>query len=62
MKVKEFREKKGYTQEKLAKILNVKRSSVATWEAKKDCIPRKVETLKRIALLFNCTIDELLED
>lgn len=62
MRVKELRKKKGYTQEKLAELMNLKRSSIAGWESKSNCLPRKMETLRKLTIVLDCTVDELLSD
>lgn len=48
------------TQERLAQLLNVDRSTVAKWETKKS-YPR-AEVLIKMAEVLNCTVDELLRD
>jgi|GEM_PF-5370669 len=48
------------TQEALAKILEVDRSSISKWE-NKETIP-SINMLKKLAIVFCCTIDELLKD
>lgn len=49
---------KKMTQDELAAVLGVKRSTVSMWENGKSN-PR-AEMLPRIAAIFGCTIDELL--
>lgn len=56
-KMKELREKAGITQEQLAKILNINRSTVAMWETG-ESKPR-AEKFPEIAKALNCTIAEL---
>lgn len=57
--IRKFRKQKGWTQEKLATVCGVSKSTVGMWEIgerKPDII-----TLKKIAVIFGCTTDELLE-
>lgn len=59
-RIKSLRKSKGWTQEKLAEMLNVSRSTVAGWEApSKSNFPDR-EMLLRIADLFNVSMDYLL--
>lgn len=55
--IKCLREKKGLSQDELAKILRVDRSTVAKWETK-GIYPRGEKVLE-IADVFNCTVDTL---
>ena len=48
------------TQEKLANLLGVSRSTVAMWEIG-ESNPR-VSTLKKLAMVLDCTVDELLQE
>ena len=59
MNIKKIREKKGITQQELAKKLGVVQSTVAMWETNKS-LPR-LATLPAIAKALGCTIDELLD-
>lgn len=59
-KIKEFRVKKGLTQAELAEIVGAYQSTVAMWETGQR-IPR-IASLKKLAALFGCSIDELLTD
>ena len=59
MKIKELREDKGYTQQKLADLLNRKKATICDWEHKR-CEP-SIDDLIKIADIFNCSIDYLLE-
>ena len=54
----EKRIKQGLTQQQLANKVGVDRTTVSKWELGK-AIPRP-PVLKRMAKIFNCTIDELL--
>ncbi|WP_018084833.1 helix-turn-helix domain-containing protein [Desulfurispora thermophila] len=58
-KIKLLRQRKKITQEKLARILNINRTTLANWEngrAEPD-----TEQLRKIAIYFNVTLDELLD-
>ena len=57
-KLKELRRKHKITQEQLAKIINVERSSIGKYEST-NTIPSK-ETLLKIAQYFNVSTDYLL--
>lgn len=56
--IKELRKKKGLTQEKLASVIGVERSTVGKWESK-NIIPSS-EMLQYLADYFDVSIDELL--
>lgn len=57
---KDLREARGMTQEKIAEVLGVSRSTIAGYESEeKNRIPRE-ETLTKIANLFRTSIDYLL--
>ena len=56
--LKELREKKGMTQEQLAKKLGVSKGSVSGYEHNISMPPTQI--VKRIALIFNVTVDFLL--
>ena len=58
--IKKLREKKKLTQEDLAVMLGMKRSAISKWETG-EALPR-AETLKRLAKILGCTIDELLKN
>lgn len=55
--VKDHREQIGYSQERLAKVLGVSRSTVANWE---QGTPIKSNNLLQMVALFDCDINELL--
>lgn len=58
-KIKLLRRRQKITQEKLARTLNINRTTLANWEngrAEPD-----TEQLRKIALYFNITLDELLD-
>ena len=57
--LKKYREKSGIKQLELADILGVAKSTISMWETgerKPDIV-----TLKKLAELFQCTTDDLLE-
>lgn len=55
--LKELREKANLTQESLAKLINVDRSTIAKWETG-EASPRS-DKLPTLANVLNCTIDDL---
>ncbi len=55
--IKRLRESHGISQEQLAKMLHVDRSTVAKWETN-DGYPRGGK-LAELASVLHCTIDEL---
>ena len=59
-KLKALREAKGYTQEDIAGKLNIARQSVSKWE--QGINEPDIETLKRLAEIFECSVDELLSE
>lgn len=58
--IKEYREKKGWTQEQLADKIGVVKSAVSMWETG-DRKP-DICTLKKLAELLECTADDLLKN
>ena len=58
--IKALRMKKGLSQQELAKLLYVERSTVAKWEANIN-IPR-LDSLERIAVILEVTVDSLIEN
>ena len=58
-RLKQLRKEKNITQEELAKLLGVERSTVGKWESKMSIIP-PADMLITISDLFNVTIDYLL--
>lgn len=56
--IQNLRLAKNYTQEQLAKILGVERSTIAKWETGQS-MPR-TELLIRVADTLDCSIDDLL--
>lgn len=57
-KLKDIRKERGVTQPWVAMKLGVARNTVCQWE--KGLRTPNLEMLKKLAELFNCTIDELL--
>ena len=60
MNFKIMRLRAGLTQQDVAEKWDVDRSSVAKWETG-EAMPR-ADKLPQIAVLLNCTVDELLVD
>ena len=56
--IREMREQAGLTQEAVAAVLKIDRSTVAKWDSG-DALPR-ADKLVQIATLYNCTVSELL--
>lgn len=57
-KIKQLRNEKGFSQEKLAEEINVSRSAVAKWEA--DGGVPEIDNLLQLSLIFDISIDELI--
>lgn len=57
-RIREMRQKKQISQEELARLLGVDRSSVARWETGANH-PR-ASKLMMLAKIFSCTLDELM--
>ena len=55
---KELREKKGFTQEQLASILNLSKNAISHYE--KNINAPSIETLQRLADVFDVSIDYLI--
>lgn len=60
MNLKRLRMSRNLTQEALAEKLQVKRTTVTMWE--KGHSAPSVQTLKKIAQLLDCTVDELVKE
>ena len=58
MKIKDLRESKSLTQEELAELLDVSRSTVSMWET--GMVTPRRDKLIELTRLFNCTIDDLI--
>ena len=59
-KIKFYRENKNMTQSEIAEILEVKPATVSKYET--GTLEPNIESLKRLAEIFEITIDELLKD
>ena len=59
-KIKEQRLKKKWTQEQLAQLLNVSRSTVSSWEVGRNY--PDLETIISISDLFGISLDNLLRE
>lgn len=57
-RIKEFRQQAGLKQRDLADMLSVKQGTVSGWEVGRR--EPDFDSLKRMADIFNCSIDELL--
>ena len=60
MKLKEIRTKKGLTQEELGQSCGISRQRITNYEI--GIREPDIETLKNLASVLECTVDELLED
>ena len=60
MLFKRYRENSGLTQLEAAEKLKVSQSTVSMWETGVN-LPR-VEKLREISRLYNCTVDDLLKE
>ena len=56
----ERRKEAGLTQKQLANLLGLKHSSISKWE--NGASKPRADTLKKLADLLNCTVDELLKE
>ena len=59
MSIKHLRKKVGLTQAEVAKKLSIDQTTVSKWE-KGEAKPR-VDTLIKLAALFECSVDELVK-
>ena len=57
---KRYRERSGLRQVDVADALDLGQTAVSMWE-NGECHPR-AELLPKLAALYNCTVDQLLED
>lgn len=57
--LKKLRKEKGYTQETLAKALNIKTQTVINWEQGKT--QTNFETLEQLTKILNCSYEDLLK-
>ena len=58
--VAERREEAGLTQKQLAHLLGITLGAVSQWES--GISRPRADTLKKLADLLNCTVDELLKE
>jgi transcriptional regulator with XRE-family HTH domain len=58
VRLKLFRKKANLTQLEIAKILNVTNTCYAAWEQGRN--QPGIESLKKLAKIFNITVDELI--
>ena len=58
-RLKYFREKKGYTQDEIATKLSISRQSVSKWE--NGINEPDFETLKKLCIILDCSITELID-
>lgn len=59
-KLQQLRTERAYSEEQLARLLNVSRQAVIKWE--KGSATPDINQLKSLAGLFDVTVDSLLED
>lgn len=59
IKLKKLRESESLTQQQVADLLNIKRSSYNQFEQQYDIIP--IKRLNELANIFNCSIDYILD-
>ena len=60
MNIKKFRLSNNLTQKELANELKVERTTVSMWESNKSS--PNIQTLKKIAQVLNCTVDDLIKE
>lgn len=58
MRLRDIREDRDYTQEDIAKILNVKQNTYQQYESEKRQIP--IQALIKIALFYDLSIDYIV--
>lgn len=58
MKIKDLRVARNLTQEELAKLAKVKRSTVAMWETGKS--KPRADVLLKLSKILQCSIDDLV--
>ena len=57
-RVKELRKKSGYSQQKLAKILNVHQTAISQWETERTS--PDIDIASKMAAVFGVSLDYLL--
>ncbi len=60
MNIKKFRMSRNLTQKDLADKLKVERTTVTMWE--NGYSSPSIQTLKKIAAVLNCTVDDLIQE
>lgn len=58
-RLKELREKAGYTQIELSKLLDTKQTIYSRYE--RGFTPLNIELLKKLCIIYNVTADYILE-
>ena len=58
MNIKEYRIKRGYTQEQIAELLNIKQNTYSNKENNKRAFT--IEEIRKLKRILNTTYDELL--
>lgn len=58
LRIKDLREDKDMTQSQVSKLLNISQTNYSKYELGKINIP--IETLKKLSIIFNTSIDYLL--
>ena len=58
MNFKEAREQRNFTQREVARKLGTSRVTVARWECGVN--NPKLDTVRKLAILYDCTTDELI--
>lgn len=59
-RIKYLRKQKGWTQDDLARELNISRSAIAGWEAPSKANFPDMDTLLKLSNIFNVSVDYLL--
>lgn len=59
-KIKQKREAAGFTQNNIASMLSIDRSTIAKWESG-EALPR-ADKLPQLAQILNCKIDDLFDE
>lgn len=59
MRLRDIREDRDYTQEEIAKILNVKQNTYQQYESEKRQIP--LQALIKLALFYDLSLDYIVE-
>lgn len=58
--IKNLREKAGYTQTELAKMMGLRQSTIAMWETGRT--KPKVDNLIKLCKILNCSIEKILKE